>query len=104
VRPITPKTLKALELVKQGMTPYRAAKTAGISLCTIYRHTKRLKGPEEALQMHVAVQDDARKHPGLPPIPDFIMPIPSAVEPRVCPFNAPQPPTSGDTPPTTDSP
>jgi transposase len=50
MRPITPKTLKALELVKQGMTPYRAAKTAGISLCTIYRHTKRLKGSEEALK------------------------------------------------------
>ena len=34
-------TDRALELVAGGMTPYRAAKTVGIALSTIYRAVKR---------------------------------------------------------------
>lgn len=33
----------ALQLIREGMTPYRAAKTAGIALSTIYRHTQRIR-------------------------------------------------------------
>lgn len=40
-RPFYPDTLKALELVRQGFTPYRAAKMAGIALSTIYLALKR---------------------------------------------------------------
>lgn len=37
---------RALALIRQGLTPYRAAKTEGIALSTIYRALKRLKtGP-----------------------------------------------------------
>ena len=36
-------TLKALKLIARGMTPYAAAKKAGIALSTIYRALKRRK-------------------------------------------------------------
>lgn len=36
-------TEKALKLVAQGMTPYRAAKKTGIALSTIYRALARQK-------------------------------------------------------------
>ncbi len=36
-------TDKALELVAQGMTPYRAAKTVGIAFSTCYNAIKRQK-------------------------------------------------------------
>jgi len=36
-------TLKALKLISRGMTPYAAAKKAGIALSTIYRALKRNK-------------------------------------------------------------
>lgn len=34
-------TVKALRLIRKGLTPYRAAKTVGIALSTIYRAQKR---------------------------------------------------------------
>lgn len=34
---------KALRLIANGMTPYAAARKAGIALSTIYRAQKRLK-------------------------------------------------------------
>ena len=33
----SPEVLRALDLIKGGMTAYRAAKTVGIALSTIYR-------------------------------------------------------------------
>ena len=36
------KVTQALELVASGMTPYAAARKAGIALSTIYRAQKRL--------------------------------------------------------------
>lgn len=35
---------KALRRIAQGVTPYRAAKDAGIALSTIYRAIKRHQG------------------------------------------------------------
>ena len=39
-------TEKALRLVKGGLTPYAAAKKAGIALSTIYRAIKRCDYPK----------------------------------------------------------
>jgi transposase len=36
---------RALRLVRQGMTPYAAAKKTGIALSTIYRAQKRARQP-----------------------------------------------------------
>lgn len=41
-------TERALALVAQGMTPYKAAKTTGIALSTIYRALKRKLGGSNA--------------------------------------------------------
>jgi transposase len=38
---------RALRLVRQGMTPYAAAKKVGIALSTIYRAQKRLRQPSQ---------------------------------------------------------
>jgi hypothetical protein len=37
----SPATTKALRQIKQGKTPYRAAKDCGLALSTIYRALKR---------------------------------------------------------------
>jgi transposase len=42
---ISAPTEKALKLIAKGLTPYAAAKKAGIALSTIYRAQKRLKKP-----------------------------------------------------------
>ncbi|MHB8372242.1 MAG: helix-turn-helix domain-containing protein [Thermoplasmataceae archaeon] len=39
----TPAVKEALRLVREGLTPYRAAKETGIALSTIYRALKKIR-------------------------------------------------------------
>ncbi len=51
-------TDRALDAVKQGATPYRAAKTEGIALSTIYRALKRLANSAGDQKREEAQQND----------------------------------------------
>jgi IS30 family transposase len=53
------RTTHALQLVADGTTPYRAARTVGIALSTIYRALRRAEDAQAAADDDVVFEEDA---------------------------------------------